>query len=405
MNSAATFYARRAVLEWSSGFGPATVAAKLLADLGCPVYKIEPLAGDALREGRRAPPADMDLYHLFSGSKHSVCVDVAARGARDVVMAALAQMDIVVVDGAGWIDLQRLVSAAELASDFPNLTIAVISPFGARGSLAHWTAGEETLQAISGVMSTTGHPQRPPVRVAGAIVTHATAMYAVTSILADLRAKQASGRGAHLDMAMFDGAISLLTSAFPVYFLSGAAPPGIGNRHSMAAPWNTYRASDGWVVVCAGNEPTWQRLIAAVDRPELGQDPRYATQEARVQNVAALDAEIEAWTTTRTAAEVEAALDAKGIPSGPILPLSEVLAHAQFAARRLAVTDKGVTLTGGAFHRDKLPLELRAGTCALGAATRDLLLERCGVERSRYDRWLRDGAIAEHAKDAHAAAA
>ena len=231
------------------------------------------------------------------------------------------------------------------------------------------------------------------------------AMYAATSILADLRAKESSGRGGHLDLAMFDAAISLLTSAFPAYFLSGRSPEGLGNRHLMAAPWNTYPCSDGWVVICAGNEPTWQRLVTAIGRADLARDPQYATQEARVRNVAALDAEIGRWTAVRTAHEVEAELDAQGIPSGPILALADVLAHPQFVARGLLRRDDGVAITGGVFHRDGRPLAIRAGAASLGAATRRLVVDHAGIEPAQYERWLRDAVLREDTEAAHAAAA
>jgi CoA:oxalate CoA-transferase len=393
-------FAQWTVVEIANGFGPAMIAAKLLADLGCPVTKLEDRRGDALRQ--RSPLGGLSLFGLLNASKDSVCIDYAHERAPEVIGALLRTASIVVTDRDGIAALDRWLP--DQADRFPHVTVAACTPFGLHGTFAKWSAGEEGVQAMSGIMSTTHHPGGRPVRVAGAIATHTCAMHAVTSILADVHAKRVSGRGARLDVATFDAAISMLTAAFPAYFLTGRSPPGIGNRHSMAAPWNTYRCANGWTVICAGNEPTWQRLLQAIGREALASDARYATQQARVANVDALDAEVEAWTCTRDVAEVERLLDASGIPSGPILPLADVVAHPQFRTRELLVEDRGTSIAGGVFHRDREALRIRAGHHALGAGHRVALLERAGVDKAHYDRWVRDGAIMA-AEGRHAPAA
>ena len=393
-------FANWTVVELATGFGPAMIAGKLLADLGCPVIKLEDREGDPLR--RRASLGGLSLFDLLNASKDSVRADFSNAHAREVVEALLRTASIVVADRDGIAALDRFVP--EQAERFPQVTVAACTPFGLQGTFAKWRAGEEGIQAMSGIMSTTHHPGGRPVRVAGAIATHTSAMHAVTSILADVHGKRSSGRGARLDIATFDAAITMLTAAFPAYFLTGRSPPGIGNRHSMAAPWNTYRCANGWTVICAGNEPTWQRLLQVIGREVLAADPRYATQQARVANADALDAEVEAWTATRNVADVERLLDQNGIPSGPILPLADVVVHPQFRTRSLLVEDRGTPIAGGVFHRDRESLEVRAGLHALGAGTRSALVERAGVERAQYDRWVRDGVI-QAAEGRHAAAA
>ncbi|MDB5848114.1 MAG: acyl-CoA transferase [Rhodoferax sp.] len=395
----------RAVVELAAGFGPGMLAAKLLADLGHAVYKIESPAGDPLRAQAAARGETTTLFDLMCGSKSSVRIDLAAAQAHAALAPLLAHADVVVADLAGWTTLQRLFGAAGFKARFAHLTCAVCTPFGLGHAWSGWKAGEEGLQALTGIMSTTGHPGQPPTRVSGAIVTHAAAMYAVTSVLADLRGKAAGGQGATLDLAMFDAAISLLTAALPAYFLSGTSPRGLGNRHSMAAPWNTFRCSDGWVVICAGNEPTWQRLVAVLGRPDLATNPDYATQEARVRNVDRLDAEVDVWTRVRSTAEVEAALDAQGVPSGPILPLDEVLRHPQFAARGLIRRDALGAIAGGVFHRNGAPLPVRRGHAALGAGTAPLFLDVLGIRPEVYDDWRMHGLLAEQDEVRHAAAA
>lgn len=398
----------RRVVELATGFGPAMLAAKLLADQGAHVVKLEPRAGDPLRAQAARRGESLPLHDLLCGSKDSVAMELDAPHAREALTALLADTDVLVCDHAGWRRL-GLLFAEGVASAFPGLVCAVCTPFGLGHAWSGWQAGEEGLQALSGIMATTGHPGERPVRVAGAIVTHAAAMFAVTSALAHLhgRARAGAARGAVLDLAMFDAAVSLLTSAFPAYFLSGQSPRGLGNRHSMAAPWNTFRCRDGWVVVCAGNEPTWLRLVAAIGRPDLLQDPDYATQEARVAHVDALDAQVTRWTASRSTAEVEAALDAQGVPSGPILPLRAVLRHPQFVERAGLHRDAHGAIAGGVFHRDGQPQRVvRASGHALGAATRDVFQRRLATAAARYEQWLASGTLTESVQEVgHAVAA
>ena len=345
----------------------------------------------------------LSLFELANGSKASVRVDFAHRDAAAIVGRLLGAATIVVADGPGVAKLDALLPPS-IEQRHPDLTVAVLTPFGERGTLASWRAGEEGIQAMSGIMSTTHHP------AGGRCASPARSRPTPRRCMPSRRSSRTSMRdgrarsGGRLSIATFDAAISMLTSAFPAFFLTGRSPPGIGNRHSMAAPWNTYRCRDGWVVICAGNEPTWQRLVQALGREDLLDDPRYATQSARVQNVDALDAEVSAWTQTRAVAEVESTLDKRGIPCGPILPLADVLAHAQFAARSLLVRDGATAVAGGVFHRDRAPLAVRAGEHRLGEASRAALVDRAGVDPAQVDRWMHDGALLAR-EDAHVAAA
>lgn len=391
------------VVEVARGFGAATLAAKLLADLGCEVVKVEAPDGDPLR---REPPragSTRPLYELVSATKRSVCIDTASDGAAEPLAALLGSADVLIVDADGDALLQRVLGADALDGAFPRLTLCRASAFGAAGPRARWQGGEDIVQAAAGTLSITGMPGQP-TRIAAAIHTHAAALYAVTSILADrLRDRRADApprtRAHRLDTSLYDAALAFMTASLPSYFLSGRAPGPIGNRHSMAAPWNTFRCADGWIVVCAGNHSTWVRLCQAIALPGLLDDPRYATQENRVANVDALEAAIGAWTAARPMREVEALLDAADIPCGPILPLADVLASPQVRERALAVDVGGAVAAGGVFHWNGRALSLRPAEHALGAATRAVLRDPRRGGDARYRRWLADGTVREGRSD------
>lgn len=379
------------VVEATDGFGAGTIAAKLLADLGCTVARLEADASGASLDD----DADRAVLELLSRSKESVVVDWASRDAAAPLAALLQRADVLVVDRAAWRRICGALGADDWRVRLPGLTVCACTPFGLAGPLASWSGGEEIVQAMAGIMSVTGHAGRGPTRVAGAPLTHASAMFAVSSILADALRKRAGTPGALLDVAVYDAALAFQSASLPAYFLSGTAPQGIGNRHSMAAPWNSFRCADGWAIICAGNHPTWVRLCETIGRRDLLDDPRYATQGERVAHVDQLEAEIDAWTITRSIADVEALLNAGTIACGSVVPLCDVLAHPQFVERNLLDGASGGRQSGGVFHLGGEPLAIREGAWRPGAATRAMLVDRCGVRPGEFERWVADGVVRE----------
>lgn len=389
------------VVEAATGYGAATVAGKLFADLGCTVARLvapQSVPDDGI-------DSDRELDELVSRGKHSVAIDSTSPHATAALDALLGAAEVLVADREGLLRLQAALHAADLRWRYPALTVCACTWFGMDGPLATWTGGEEIVQAVSGIMSITGHPGSGPTRVAGAPFTHAAAMLAVTSSLADVLRKKAGEKAGALDVSVYDTAIAFESASLPVYFLTGTAPHGIGNRHSMSVPWNSFRCADGWVIVCAGNHPNWVRMCEMIGRPELVADPRYATQEDRIAQVDGLEAEIVAWTRQRPVAEVEAQLVAGNIAGGSVLALPDVLAHPQFRARNLADAASGGRQAGGIFHLNREPLAVRQGAWRAGAGTRAILMDRCGVSPADYERWRASGALGDENGVAYAAGA
>jgi formyl-CoA transferase/CoA:oxalate CoA-transferase len=347
------FFADLKAIEICAGYGPAVVAGKVLADLGCRVTKVEPLGGDLLRVDPIDEGSSLSLFTLICGAKDSVFIEIGDRGEIGALERLLADADILVLDASAWQTLSSIIgSAPSIIDRYPSLTICVASYFGISGPLASWQGSEEIVQALSGVMSTTGQPGEPPVRIPGAMLTHGAAMCAVISILGDLVAKRRSGRGAFLDCGALLPAAAFLTAAYPVYLLSGEAPTGIGNRHAMSAPWNTFPCSDGWLVICAGNEPSWRRLCETIDRSDLLTDPRFSTADTRVANVDVLEAEIAMWTNSHTVAQAELLIGGNGTPCGAIVSLHEVIECPQFEARSLIRKSGDQAIAGPFFQRN-----------------------------------------------------
>jgi formyl-CoA transferase/CoA:oxalate CoA-transferase len=383
-----TFDALRSwlVVEVADGFGAATLAGKILADAGCTVARIEPPGTADTGETRH----EREVFDLVSRGKSSVVIDWERS---DALHAMLAAARIAIVDRPGLLRLREALACKTPGERYPRLTVCACTPFGLEGPMAAWTGGEEIVQAVAGIMSITGHPGSGPTRVAGIPFTYAAAMFAVTSSFADAVRVEREGKAALLDVAVYDAAIAFESASLPAYFLSGVAPEGIGNRHSMSVPWNSFRCRDGWVIVCGGNHPNWVRICEMIGRPEMVADPRFATQDGRIVHVDEIEAAIGAWMRERDVAEVEALLNANSIAGGSVLPLRDVLDHAQFGERNLITADG--RQAGALFHVDREPLDVREAAWGRGAGTRAILVHRCGVPLAQYERWRDEGRVAE----------
>ncbi len=333
------------VVEVSGEFGAASLAGKLFADLGCPVTHIA-----------METPADseLELHELISRGKSRLLPDW---GDRDALHALLAGADILIADRDGMLHLHGALGTSELCARLPALTVCACTWFGMQGPMAHWHGSEEVVQAAAGIMSVTAHAGATPTRIAGAPMAFAAAMYAVTStIAAVLRQREGESSGL-LDVSVYDAALSFHSSSLPVFFLTGQAPAGVGNRHRMWAPWNSFRCADGWVIVCTGSHANWVRLCESMGRPDMPTDPLFAKPQDRLTNVAALEAQITAWTSQRPVAEVERMLNDASIAASSILPLAGVLAHPQFLERKLLDATTGGRRAGALFHLNREPLE------------------------------------------------
>jgi crotonobetainyl-CoA:carnitine CoA-transferase CaiB-like acyl-CoA transferase len=390
------------VLEIASGHGSATVASKVMADLGCTVFKIESEYGDPLRE--QSTTGGVSLFTLLNGNKSSVALNERHPHARDVSNALCSRATAVIVDQDGWRRLSAILGG-DAHAIHPHLTICHCTPFGVTGKWANWVGGEDIVQALSGVMSTTGHPDSGPMRISGAMLTHSSALFAATAVIADLVGKRV-GQGRRIDAAMIDAAITFLTAALPYYALNKTPPLGIGNRHTMAAPWNSFRCSDGWLILCAGNDPTWLRLCQAIGRTDFLSNPDYATQENRIEHIEALEAEITAWTQQRSVDEAEQLLDRAGVPCGSIASPERVLTHPQFAARAMLRNLDGDHVLGGLFFRNGEPLPIEHGKTELGEGNEDALAIS-GVAPDIIARWRGSGVLCNiaHFGKAHVPAA
>jgi len=331
-------------------------ATMLMADLGARVIKIErPGAGDDSRSYGPFMGGRSLYFARVNRGKESVAADLRDPAGRALVRRIAGRAEVVVENFRPGV-LDRLgLGAAGLLAAHPALVVASISGFGQTGPWRERPAYDAVVQGLAGLMAVTGRPGEAPVKPGVPIADLAAGLYAFGGICAALLAARGTGRGTHLDLAMYDASLSLLEGAALRYLATGADPPLIGNAHHAIAPFDTYATADGLITVCAANDALWGALCAVLEAPTLLRDPRYAGNEARHAHLAELTADLAAALSARTTADWAGRLAAAGVPHGTVAGVGEALTSPQARARRMVVEAGGLPVPGQALKFSTFP--------------------------------------------------
>ena len=308
----------------------------LLADLGAEVVKIEhPKGGD---EGRYAyePVDGVPVFFMATNrNKKGITLDVRHPEGRALFLKLLPHFDVLVENFAGGTLERWDLAPADLCRDHPRLIVASLSGFGQTGPWRDRPSYDIITQASSGFMSLTGFPGNPPTRGGGSLGDYVQGLFGAIGVLAALAARERTGRGQAVDVSSQDGMFSLLDCWPSMYAASGRLPVQVGNAHLGTAPYDCYRARDGWVVIAVASNKLFRALAGAIGRPELGGDERFKHVSARLERRDEVNAIIGAWVGERTVAEVVEALGphGAGVPCSPVHTVDQLVAHPHLVAR------------------------------------------------------------------------
>lgn len=323
---------------------------QLLADLGADVIKVErPGEGDDTRHW--GPPfvtaadgANLSAayYHSCNRGKRSVAVDLATPEGQARVRALAAGADVVIENYKVGGLAKYGLDAAALREANPRLIVCSVTGFGQTGPYAHRAGYDFIIQGMGGIMSLTGEPNGAPQKSGVAIADLFTGVYSAVAILAALRARERTGEGAHLDMALLDTQVGVLGNQALNWMASGVVPQRMGNGHVNLVPYQSFPTSDGDLIVAVGNDRQFAKLCAVLGTPALAEDARFATNPARVEHRAALLPLIVAETVKWESAALLAALETAGVPVGPVNRVDQVFADPQVIARGMQISVDGL---------------------------------------------------------------
>jgi crotonobetainyl-CoA:carnitine CoA-transferase CaiB-like acyl-CoA transferase len=384
---------------------------QLLADLGADVIKVErPGVGDDtrawgppyLRDGAGEETSEAAYYLAANRNKRSITVDIAHPEGQAIVRRLAAQSDIV-VENYKFGQLARYgLDYATLSRSDPRLIYCSITGFGQTGPHRELPGYDFIIQACGGFMSITGErddqPGGGPQKAGVAVSDLMTGMYACTAILAAVAHRERSGSGQYVDLALYDVMVAMLANMNMNYLTTGRAPGRAGNAHPNIVPYQVFAAADGQLVIAVGNDAQFVRFCEVAGVPELAADARYARNADRVRHRDALVPVLSSLVRARPLAFWLEALDAAGVPCGPINDIAQALADPQVAARGLRVDlphplAGSVPLVANPIQLSATPAQVRRAPPLLGEHTEEVLLERLGMTDADVARLRRAGAL------------
>ncbi|WP_029558035.1 CaiB/BaiF CoA-transferase family protein [Xanthobacter sp. 91] len=318
---------------------------QLLADLGAEVIKVErPGGGDDTRTWgppflKGADGADLGAayFHSTNRGKRSVAVDFETEDGQKIIRDLARQSDVLIENfKVGGLKKYGL-DYESLKKENPRLVYCSVTGFGQDGPYAPRAGYDFLVQGMGGIMDLTGAPDGEPQKVGVAFADIFTGLYATVGILAALRRRDETGTGGHVDMALLDTQVGVLANQAMNYLTSGKAPKRMGNAHPNIVPYQVFPCADGYFIAAIGNDGQFARFCAVLGAPELAQAADYATNPARVANRAVLVPKLTGLTMAFARDDLLAALEAKGVPAGPINTVSQVFEDPQVKARGLRV--------------------------------------------------------------------
>ncbi len=356
----------------------------VLGDLGADVIKVEPPEGDETRAwGPPFAEGESAYYLCVNRNKRGMVVNLKSVEGRAILHKLVKQSDVLVENfRPGTLEKFGLdyESARELN---PRLIYCSITGFGQTGSMRDKPGYDFMIQALGGLMSITGVPDGEPMKTGVAVVDLFAGQNAIIAILAALQARAMTGRGQHLDIALFDSQLGWLANVASNYLISGKLPKRHGNAHPNIVPYQSFQASDGWFAIAVGNDRQFVRLCEMLEKPEFAVDERFAANSGRVQNRDELIALLKSIFVTRSASEWLSLLEQAEIPCGPINNFEQVFSMPTVQEREMLVkmnhpTIGELPLVGSPLKMSDTPVEYRLHPPLMGEHTEDVLRELGG---------------------------
>lgn len=303
------------------------LAAMTLGDLGADVVKVETAGGDPARESGPFVDGESTYYMASNHSKRGIALDLRDRRGLDVLLDLIDTADVFIENFRPGTAVAMGLGPQDLHARNPRLIHVSITGFGDTDAARDLPGFDQTVQAMSGLMSVTGTAETGPLRVGIAVSDSATGAFATVGVLAALVERARTGRGTTVRASLMQSTMAIINYQAQNALSTGVAPGRNGNDHPIMFPQGTFRAGASAITIASGNEKMWRRLCAVLGLDELAEDPRYADNAGRMAHRGELRRVIEAVLATRPAAEWIEAINAAGVPAGPVLDLREALDH------------------------------------------------------------------------------
>jgi crotonobetainyl-CoA:carnitine CoA-transferase CaiB-like acyl-CoA transferase len=365
-------------------------ATQIMGDLGAEIIKIEkPFAGDDtrfwgppfLKDKDGKDTTESAYYMSVNRNKKSVAIDISHSEGQKLIHRLLESCDILIENfKVGGLEKYGL-SYNQIKDRYPRLIYCSITGFGQTGPMASEPGYDLMAQAMAGLMSVTGDPKGPPMKVGVAVSDVITGLTATIGILAALNHRHETGRGQHVDVSLIDCTLASLVNLAQYYLTSGKTPARFGNAHSTIVPYEAVEAADGYIIIAVGNDGQFRRFCTMLEKPEWADDPRFANNSGRVLNRAVLVPMIENLIRQKPSSHWIEQMRDLDIPGGPVNTIDQVFAMDQVQHRQMEIemphtsSDKPVKLVGSPLKLSDTPVAYKNAPPVLGQDTHDVLTE------------------------------
>jgi crotonobetainyl-CoA:carnitine CoA-transferase CaiB-like acyl-CoA transferase len=373
------------------------VCGLMLADMGADVIKVEKVPGGD--DTRRTLPPDIHgesaSFLMMNRNKRGIALNLKTDGGRDIARRLLADADVAVENYRKG-TMERLGLGYEEVKGFnPGIIYAELSGFGRTGPYAERAGFDLIAQGMSGIMTITGESGGPPTKCGPPLSDITAGILAAMGVLGAYVHRLKTGQGQRVDTSLFEAAITQTYWQSAMTFATGISPGALGSAHPLSAPYQAFETADGWITVGAANQANWLRLLDALQRRDLQDDPRFADDPRRMANIGALVAVLGAIFKARPAADWLGCLERAGVPAGPVLDIAGMQADPQALARGM-VTEVPhsrvgpVKTLGHPVHYSATPARISRGAPVLGEHTRELLAEY-GYTPGEVEKFVSEG--------------
>ncbi len=371
----------------------------ILADMGAEVIKVEgPGKGD---DARGYPPflkGSSAYFDNLNRNKQSIILDLKKPEAKEILMNLLKESDVFLENFKPG-TMEKLGFSYESVRDInPGIIYASISGFGQYGPYKDRPGYDIIGQAMGGLMSVSGWPDSPPTRTGTAMADIVAGLNACIGILASLKGRELTGIGERIDVSLVDSMVSAMETVIQIYLVEGRVPQRVGNRYEFIAPYNSFAAQDGWVVIGVGGEEVWKRFCKVIGREDLIEDAEFLTNRDRVVNVVRLERIVTEWTSQRKAADIVSLLMEASVPCSPILNVDQICNDVHIAQAREMIAEIDHPLEGK-MKVVSCPIKftnrkptLRSAAPLHGEHTEQILTGILGISKEEYARLKEIGA-------------
>ena len=371
--------------------------ALMLGDMGADVAKIESPTGDPARGSGPFIKGESSYFMALNRSKRGIVLDLRSPVGLGLLKSLLGKADVLIENFRPGTLAEMGFDDEALSKLNPRLITLSISGFGQTGPYAQRGCFDSVAQAMGGLMAVTGEPDGEPMRAGLYVADYAAALHGTIGVLLALIARAHTGRGQRVDVALVESLLSMTTTLIPGYVGAGVKPRREGTSNSHASPVGLFRTSDGYIQLSASSTPLFVALCRAMGCPQLAKDPRFASNQDRLQNARPLKEEISRWTAKRTRQEVMECLVAHGVPAGPVEEIGDILRDAQLRHRDFFVAIQHpvageVEFAGPVVRLSDTPGKVTRAAPTLGQNTREILLDWLGLPDGDIDAVIGQGA-------------